>query len=73
MDKHNVTEKAQEWTEAAENLQEQARNWRDRARDSALYAGRATDQYVRDNAWSSVGIAVIAGLLLGVLLGRIRD
>lgn len=30
----------------------------------------ATDEYVRDNPWQSVGIAAGIGLLLGVLLGR---
>jgi ElaB/YqjD/DUF883 family membrane-anchored ribosome-binding protein len=30
----------------------------------------ATDEYVRDNPWQSVGIAAGVGLLLGVLLGR---
>jgi ElaB/YqjD/DUF883 family membrane-anchored ribosome-binding protein len=71
MGKSNIAEKG--WRETAENLQEQARIWGDRAKERALYAGRATDHYVHDHAWSSVGIAVIAGLLLGVLLGRIRD
>jgi ElaB/YqjD/DUF883 family membrane-anchored ribosome-binding protein len=30
----------------------------------------ATDEYVRENPWQSVGIAAGIGLLLGVLLGR---
>lgn len=46
--------------------------------DDALERGRAaakaTDDYVRDNPWQSIGIAagvaVLAGLLIGVMLNR---
>ena len=31
---------------------------------------RKTDEYVRDNPWSSIGAAAALGLLVGVLLGR---
>ena len=33
-------------------------------------AAQATDQYVHENPWPSIGIAAAAGLLVGVLLGR---
>lgn len=33
-------------------------------------AARATDQYVHDNPWPSIGIAAAAGLVVGVLIGR---
>ena len=33
-------------------------------------AARATDDYVHDNPWSSIGAAAALGLLIGVLLGR---
>lgn len=33
-------------------------------------AAKATDQYVHENPWPSIGIAAAAGLLLGVLIGR---
>lgn len=29
-----------------------------------------TDQYVKENPWKAVGIASVAGLVLGLLLGR---
>lgn len=29
-----------------------------------------TDQYVKENPWKAVGIAGVAGLVLGLLLGR---
>ena len=38
----------------------------DRAKDAA----RATDEYVHEHPWSAVGIAAVAGLVVGVLLSR---
>lgn len=29
-----------------------------------------TDTYVRDNPWQAIGVAGVAGLLLGVIIGR---
>lgn len=44
------------------------------AQDAVLEQGRravrATDDYVHDNPWQSVGIAGVIGLLLGVLISR---
>jgi len=39
-------------------------------RERARQAAAATDEYVRDNPWSSIGAAAAVGLLIGVLLGR---
>lgn len=33
-------------------------------------AARATDEYVHDKPWQAIGVAAMAGLLLGVLLSR---
>ena len=33
-------------------------------------AARATDEYVHENPWRAVGIAAVAGLVLGVLISR---
>lgn len=38
--------------------------------DRAKQVGRATDDYVHDNPWRSVGIAAGAGLIVGLLIGR---
>ena len=40
------------------------------AADKAKQVGRATDDYVHDNPWRSVGIAAGIGLVVGVLIGR---
>ena len=39
-------------------------------RAHARRAMNATDDYVHDNPWSSIGIAAALGILIGVLLGR---
>jgi len=33
-------------------------------------AARATDDYVHENPWQAVGIAAMAGLVLGILISR---
>jgi ElaB/YqjD/DUF883 family membrane-anchored ribosome-binding protein len=42
----------------------------DAAVEKAKAAGRATDTYVHENPWQSIGIAAGVGLLLGVLVSR---
>ena len=39
-------------------------------RARARQAAAATDDYVHDNPWSSIGAAAALGILIGVLLGR---
>ena len=41
-------------------------------RFQARRAAEATDEYVHDNPWSSIGAAAALGLLIGVLLGSRR-
>jgi ElaB/YqjD/DUF883 family membrane-anchored ribosome-binding protein len=38
--------------------------------EKARQAGRAADDYVHENPWSSVGIAAGVGFLIGLLVGR---
>ena len=38
-------------------------------RARARQAATATDEYVHDNPWSSIGAAAALGILIGVLLG----
>lgn len=39
-------------------------------RANAREVAVSADEYVRENPWSSLGMAAAAGLVLGVLLGR---
>lgn len=38
--------------------------------DKAKQVGKATDDYVHDHPWKSVGIAAGIGLVVGILIGR---
>jgi ElaB/YqjD/DUF883 family membrane-anchored ribosome-binding protein len=38
--------------------------------DKAKEVGHATDEYVQDNPWKSVGIAAGVGFVIGLLIGR---
>lgn len=40
------------------------------ATESAKAAARATDNYVHDNPWQAIGIAAVAGFLVGLLMNR---
>lgn len=42
----------------------------DAAVEKAKAAGRATDAYVHENPWQSIGLAAGVGLLLGMLISR---
>jgi ElaB/YqjD/DUF883 family membrane-anchored ribosome-binding protein len=35
-------------------------------------AARASDEYVRDNAWAMIGIAAAVGLVVGMVIGERR-
>jgi ElaB/YqjD/DUF883 family membrane-anchored ribosome-binding protein len=73
MNANDITDKAQEWEEQAKDLRAQAKDFQERARQAAVNAGRATDQYVRENPWRTVLFAVLAGCALGLVLSRSRD
>lgn len=42
----------------------------DRVVERGKAAAKATDVYVHDNPWSSMGIAAGVGLVIGLLIGR---
>lgn len=39
-------------------------------KQKAKETARATDEYVHENPWKSVGVAAGVGLILGIMLGR---
>jgi ElaB/YqjD/DUF883 family membrane-anchored ribosome-binding protein len=67
-------ERIQEIRARAEESLRQARSRLAAIEDEAYQRARdvanATEGYVRENPWQSVGIAAGVGLLLGLLLGR---
>jgi len=46
------------------------RHLQEAALNSAKAAGDATDEYVRDHPWQSIGIAAAVGLLVGLALRK---
>ena len=52
---------------------DQARERLHQLQEKAKAAGKATDEYVHTNPWQSIGIAVAAGVIVGLLIsGRRR-
>jgi len=62
-----VRDRLQKTIEQAKGKLVEAEN---KALDQTKAAARATDAYVHENPWRSVGIAAGVGLLFGLLLGR---
>lgn len=73
MNETDIAEKAQDLREQAQEWKEKARDWQQAATENARKLARLTDDYVRENTWTSVAIALCVGCALGFLLGRLRD
>lgn len=67
-------EKADDLRERALSALRQGRSVLTETQESLLEQGRkvveTTDEYVQSNPWKAVGVAGVAGLLLGALLSR---
>jgi ElaB/YqjD/DUF883 family membrane-anchored ribosome-binding protein len=55
--------------EVTDHLQD----WQKKAGETARNVGKVTDEYVHENAWSSVAFAAVIGCVIGFLLGHRRD
>jgi len=66
----NLQETAQQ---AAQDWQRKAQEWKQSAMESARKASQVTDQYVHENAWTSVAMGVIVGCIIGFMLARPKD
>ena len=56
-------------TDVTDKLQD----FQKRATETAQNVCQATDEYVHENAWTSVAFAAVAGCVVGFFLGRGRD
>jgi ElaB/YqjD/DUF883 family membrane-anchored ribosome-binding protein len=55
------------------DVTERLQDIQQRATETCRNMANATDEYVHENAWTSVAIAALAGCLIGFFLGRGRD
>jgi ElaB/YqjD/DUF883 family membrane-anchored ribosome-binding protein len=55
------------------DLTERLQDFQERAAKTARNVRDVTDEYVHENAWTSVAIAALAGCVIGFFLGRNRD
>ena len=56
--------------ESLKSARERLTNLDDEAMAQVKEVARTADEYVREHPWGAVGIAAVAGLLLGVLISR---
>jgi ElaB/YqjD/DUF883 family membrane-anchored ribosome-binding protein len=56
-----------------ENARSMAGTWESTAAERYRYVADATDEYVHENAWKSIGMAAVVGLLLGACLSSGHD
>lgn len=48
-------------------------DWQRKAEETARNVGHATDDYVRENTWASIGFAALLGCVIGFLIGHRGD
>jgi ElaB/YqjD/DUF883 family membrane-anchored ribosome-binding protein len=44
-----------------------------RAVETARNVGKATDEYVHENVWTTIALAAVVGCVVGYVLARRRD
>lgn len=55
------------------DVTEKLQDFQQRASETARNVAMATDEYVHDNAWTSVALAAVVGCVIGFFLGRGTD
>ncbi|HZR20716.1 MAG TPA: hypothetical protein VFE51_25775 [Verrucomicrobiae bacterium] len=48
-------------------------DWQKRAAETAKNVGQTTDNYVRENTWTTLAIAAVLGCVVGYFLTANRD
>ncbi len=54
-------------------MTDRLQDWQKRATETARTVGSAADNYVRDNAWTTIALSAIVGCIVGHLLASRRD
>jgi ElaB/YqjD/DUF883 family membrane-anchored ribosome-binding protein len=54
-------------------LTNRSRDWQKKACETAKNLSQTTDDYVRENTWSTLALAAILGCVIGFILTSSRD
>lgn len=54
-------------------MTDKLQDWQKKVGETARNVGQVTDDYVRENTWSSIAFAAVIGCVIGYLLGNRRD
>ncbi len=54
-------------------MTDKLQDWQKRMTETAKSVGSNTDQYVRENTWTSIAFAAVIGCVIGFLLANRRD
>jgi ElaB/YqjD/DUF883 family membrane-anchored ribosome-binding protein len=57
----------------ARQMTDKLQDWQQRATKTARNVGQTTDQYVRENTWTTLAVAAVLGAVVGYLLASRRD
>ncbi len=49
---------------------DRVQDWKERATETARNVGQATDDYVRENTWTTLAMAALLGCIVGFLLSN---
>lgn len=52
------------------DVTDKLQDWQQQVKETATNVGQATDQYVKDNTWTSIACAAVLGCVIGFLLGN---
>jgi ElaB/YqjD/DUF883 family membrane-anchored ribosome-binding protein len=54
-------------------MTDKLQDWQKQAVETARNVGEATDDYVRENTWTSIACAAVLGCIIGYFLAGRRD
>ena len=54
-------------------MTDKLQDWQKQATETARNVTEATDQYVRENTWTSIAFAAVLGCIIGYFLSGRRD
>lgn len=54
-------------------MSEKLQDWQKRATETARNIGQATDDYVRENTWTTIALAAVVGCIFGYFMASRRD